>query len=235
MKEEIIKRTDTFKMDSSIKHLTIIGGTTEDSMRPRRGGSRKKRQLDDPEEKEFIENAKNIVISRNNIDSQKPIQPVQQVQQVQPVQPVQQVQSVQPLHPVKPLYPVQLVKPLQPVQAVQPVQVKPLVNPVQTNVILKPLKTTRVKLQPKLTPQPNIQAEIKNQTRKARKIHLTVANLNHRFTRAKRVKDETEKKPVESIREYLVQRGVIQGKSKAPEKMLRSMYSDFMLLKDQAL
>ena len=47
--------------------------------------------------------------------------------------------------------------------------------------------------------------------------------------------DETEQKPVESIRDYLVQRGVIQQKSKAPEKMLRSVYSDFMLLKNRAL
>jgi hypothetical protein len=59
--------------------------------------------------------------------------------------------------------------------------------------------------------------------------------LTHRFTRAKKVKDDTEKKPIESVREYLIQKGVIQAKSKAPEKMLRSMYADFLLLKDQAL
>ena len=44
-----------------------------------------------------------------------------------------------------------------------------------------------------------------------------------------------EKKPLDTIREYLVQKGVIQEKSKAPERMLRSMYKDFMLLKDTAL
>ena len=103
-----------------------------------------------------------------------------------------------------------------------------------SNVILKPLKQPRVKLQPKsihaATP-----SHANDTTRKARKIHLSVGNLNHRFTRAKRLKDDTEKKPMASIREYLVGKGVIQQKSKAPEKMLRSMYSDFMLLKDQAL
>jgi hypothetical protein len=74
-----------------------------------------------------------------------------------------------------------------------------------------------------------------NTTRRARRIKLNVSNLTHRFTRAKKVKDDTEKKSMESVREYLIQKGVIQAKSKAPEKMLRSMYADFMMLKDQAL
>ena len=95
------------------------------------------------------------------------------------------------------------------------------------------MKQPRVKLQPK-TSHTSTSSGI-DTTRKARKFHLSVGNLNHRFTRAKRLKDDTEKKPMASIRDYLVGKGVIQPKSKAPEKMLRSMYSDFMLLKDQAL
>ena len=102
-----------------------------------------------------------------------------------------------------------------------------------TKVILNPPKQSRVKLQPKLA-HSNIKEPV-NTTRKARRIKLNVSNLTHRFTRAKKVKDETEKKSMDSVREYLVQKGVIQEKSKAPEKMLRSMYSDFMMLKDQAL
>jgi hypothetical protein len=102
----------------------------------------------------------------------------------------------------------------------------------ETNVILNPPKQSRVKLQPKV--HSNIKEQI-NTTRKARRIKLNLSNLTHRFTRAKKVKDDTEKKPIESVREYLIQKGVIQAKSKAPEKMLRSMYADFLLLKDQAL
>lgn len=119
---------------------------------------------------------------------------------------------------------------------VQETIIKPVVKPIeqikQTNVVLNPPKQARVKLQPKsqVVKPPEL-----NTTRKARRIKLNVSNLTHRFTRAKKVKDETEQKPVESIRDYLVQRGVIQEKSKAPEKMLRSMYSDFMLLKGPAL
>ena len=123
----------------------------------------------------------------------------------------------------------------------QPVQ-QPIQQPVQqriehlpieeSSVILKPPKVQRVKLQPKIQMKP-LQPNIS--TRKARKIHMTVANLNHRFTRAKKVREDTGAKSMEAIRDFLVGKGVIQIKSKAPEKMLRSMYSDFMLLKDQAL
>jgi hypothetical protein len=131
------------------------------------------------------------------------------------------------------------IKPLQQAPVEPPVvkvEVKPvvqLVKPeIQTNVILNPPKQSRVKLQPKVHSVKHVEP---NTTRKARRIKLNVSNLTHRFTRAKKVKDDTEKKPMESVREYLVQKGVIQAKSKAPEKMLRSMYADFMLLKDQAL
>jgi len=120
----------------------------------------------------------------------------------------------------------------------KPVIIKPVIAQVQSpvtesSVILKPPKQARVKLQPKLQ-QPTKPIEIGG-TRKARRIRLHVANLTHRFTRAKRVKDDTNNKPTEEIRKYLVEKQVIQANSKAPEKMLRSMYADFMLLKDQAL
>ena len=120
----------------------------------------------------------------------------------------------------------------------KPVIIKPVITQVQSpvtesSVILKPPKQARVKLQPKIQ-QPTKPVEIGG-TRKARRIRLHVANLTHRFTRAKRVKDDTNNKPTEEIRKYLVEKQVIQANSKAPEKMLRSMYADFMLLKDQAL
>jgi len=117
-------------------------------------------------------------------------------------------------------------------KVIQPI--KTIVKTVESNVILKPPKVQRVKLQPKVHQVQQSTNEV-NTTRKARRIHLSAGNLAHRFTRARRVKEDTEQKPVTSIREYLVSKGVIQQKSKAPEKMLRSMYSDFMLLKDQAL
>ena len=138
------------------------------------------------------------------------------------------------LHTKPEVTPVIQVKPtIQPVILNVKPTIEPAVSHVETNVILRPPKQARVKLQPKLAHLP-LKPEL-NTTRKARRIKLNVSNLTHRFTRAKKVKDETEKKSMDSVREYLVQKGVIQTKSKAPEKMLRSMYSDFMLLKDQAL
>jgi hypothetical protein len=113
-------------------------------------------------------------------------------------------------------------------------QPKPEVK-LETNVILNPPKQSRVKLQPKFSQSNSKHTEPINTTRRARRIKLNVSNLTHRFTRAKKLKDETEKKSMESVRDYLLQKGVIQAKSKAPEKMLRSMYSDFMLMNDQAL
>jgi hypothetical protein len=202
-------------MDSSVKSLTITGTAAEDATRFRQKGSRRKRaivkeQESDNKEKddEFIQDLKKISLVKTPAIA-SPIMPQAQTMQVKQSQQSQQTQQTQ--------------------QSQQtPVHVQ------QSNVILKPLKQPRVKLQPK-TVHAIVSSSGTDTTRKARRIHLSVGNLNHRFTRAKRVKNDTEKKPMTSIREYLVGKGVIQQKSKAPEKMLRSMYSDFMLLKDQAL
>jgi hypothetical protein len=193
-------------MDSTVKSLTITGTAAEDATRFRQKGSRRKRIVKEAEQSQ----------EQGETDDQF-IEQVKKITMVKPSTPIQPNQ-------------VQIKQPVQPMQAQQSVQ--PLQQAPQQNVILKPLKQPRVKLQPKSAPVP---AGHSDTTRKARRIHLSLGNLTHRFTRAKRVKDDTEKKPMSSIREYLVNKGVIQQKSKAPEKMLRSMYSDFMLLKDQAL
>ena len=206
-------------MESNVKCLTITGTAAEDATRFRQKGSRRKRVKEQEEEvpsdSQFIEQVKKISLIKTSPVTHVVTQSSQathsqgQAQQTQ----VQQTQA-----PMK--------------SQVQQPQVQQLQAP--SNVILKPLKQPRVKLQPKSIHAAAASRPI-DTTRKARRIHLSVGNLNHRFTRAKRLKDDTEKKPMSSIREYLVGKGVIQQKSKAPEKMLRSMYSDFMLLKDQAL
>ena len=206
-------------MDSSIKSLTITGSAAEDGMKPRRSGSRRKRTPDQTQEgdTEFIENAKRIVFGQQNIMAMpKPTMAMPNMAMAMP----------KPNNPIMAMPNMAMPKPNSPIQElhVKAVYVE------GGKVILNPPKHQRVKLQPKVIHSGH---SVVNQSRKARRIHLT--NLTHRFTRAKRVHDDTEKKPIESIREYLIQKGVIQTKSKAPEKMLRSMYSDFMLLKDQAL
>jgi len=213
-------------MDPSIKSLTITGAAAEDAAKSRRPqGSRKKRPSK-MEEEEFLEQAKEytqssaaprpIIIPTN----QTTVQLIPKVQ----VQPQPQVQA-------RPQVEVP-----QAVQVIQPPQVEKPEYDGGAKVILKPAKNPRVKLQPKHT-QIQSQSNTHNhvQTRKARRIRLSVSSLSHRFTRAKKVKDDMEKKSLDTIRSYLVEKGVIQEKSKAPEKMLRSMYKDFMLLKDTAL
>jgi hypothetical protein len=117
-----------------------------------------------------------------------------------------------------------------------PVAAPPLLNAGTQKVNLIPPKSPRVKLNPKMIGgHTSGQSHTRPlQTRKARRV--IVPNLSARFTRAKKLRDETEKSPIDTIRNYLIEKGVIQSKSKAPEKMLRSMYNDFNLLKDgQAL
>jgi len=202
-------------MDPSIKSLTITGSAAEDATRSRLKaaglGSRRKRTPVKDEEDEFIEQAKNFTLQ--NAEKKAPIE-VKIVPKVElKLEPKPELKSV----------------------ILQPKVQEPRIQEPkfqETNVILNPPKQSRVKLQPKV--HSNIKEQI-NTTRKARRIKLNLSNLTHRFTRAKKVKDDTEKKPIESVREYLIQKGVIQAKSKAPEKMLRSMYADFLLLKDQAL
>jgi hypothetical protein len=200
-------------MDSTVKSLVITGAAAEDATRSRQKkiSTRKQRQIVKEEDDELLEQAKQ--------HAQKQVQTQLQTQ-------LQQTQIQQPQQ--KPVINLES-KVIQP--QLQNQQVK---KPVESNVILNPPKVQRVKLQPKAHHTQAPVTEL-NTTRKARRIHLSTTNLSHRFTRAKRVKEDTEKKPVASIRDYLVSKGVIQQKSKAPEKMLRSMYSDFMLLKDQAL
>ena len=222
-------------MDSSIKSLTITGAAAE---MPRRSsvGSRKKRNTvthaaeDDMEDPEFLEHSKKYALAQT--------QPAQPIPRQAPIlipspRPVQaQAQAQAPVINVR-----------TDVEKLQEPSIKLLAKPTQGpntgegRVILNPPKLNRVKLQPKIAhssakhPVSNTNAT----TRKARRIKLSTTSLSHRFTRAKRVKDDTDKKTASSIRDFLVQKGVIQEKSKAPERMLRSMYSDFMLLKDPAL
>jgi hypothetical protein len=222
-------------MDSNVKSLIITGTAAEDATKFRQKGSRKRRIIKDEEDSEFIENVKRIIPPQAHVQAQ--LQPQVQLQ-ARPQISLLQVQATASPRPQAMASPTLMTtqQPNPQVQAMATTK-SPSVAQVtrETSVILKPLKQARVKLQPKLSSGASTSPATDTTTRKARRIHLSVGNLTHRFTRAKRVKDDTEKKPMETIREYLINKGVIQQKSKAPEKMLRSMYSDFMLLKDQAL
>ena len=246
-------------MDASIKSLTIIGAAAEDAVRSRRPiGSRKKRSTRQ-EDDEFLDRVKEMS-NKSSVDSTQPHAPVIKIDSTPRVEYRVQTPRVElprlesprlessnlELHQVEPSKVEILPKATQGNEQKTVLLKKQeathtaisIPDPVYDGtpkVILKPAKSPRVKLQPKGFNQAMPTSHNIPQTRKARRIRLTVSSLNHRFTRAKRVKDDTDKKSMGSIRDYLVKKGVIQEKSKAPEKMLRSMYRDFMLLKDTAL
>jgi hypothetical protein len=226
-------------MDASVKNLTITGAAASlgDTVKPRRkrGVSRKKPSdaLDtERDEEDLMEEP--VTPVKAVISKIMPPAPLQtpvtaQVKQLQ-TPAITQVRAPQtlPLEKVS-----SIVK--APVVAVATAR-PPLFNAGTQKINLIPPKSPRVKLNPKMigghtSGQNHVRAL---QTRKARRV--IVPNLSARFTRAKKLRDETEKSSIDTIRNYLIEKGVIQSKSKAPEKMLRSMYNDFNLLKDgQAL
>jgi hypothetical protein len=218
-------------MDDTIKKLVITGQAAEDVLKPsRRGASRKKRG-----------GAKGDDVTAEV--SGTPIEAEEQDDEL--IKNLKKIATASPA-PVARSAPVVVSKPhatsvAPPVAALPPPPQHTPQPTLAAKVILKPPKQVKVRLQPKMAggggaqAKPAALAASVAHTRKARRIKLTVANLNHRFTRAKKVRETTDKETTDTIREFLVKRGVIQAKSKAPEKMLRSMYADFMLLKDHAL
>lgn len=76
----------------------------------------------------------------------------------------------------------------------------------------------------------------KAKTRKAsKKIMFSLKNLRKKIITAKTIKKNSEEKSLEEIKRLLVEVKLIKPDTKAPEPMLRHMYSDFMMLKHKAL
>jgi hypothetical protein len=75
-----------------------------------------------------------------------------------------------------------------------------------------------------------------SKTRKvARRIRVSVDALNKRVNRAKTIKKESQVMSIEKIKKDLEGAGLIKVGSKAPESILRQMYTDFQVLKQRAL
>lgn len=69
----------------------------------------------------------------------------------------------------------------------------------------------------------------------ARRIRVSVDALNKRVNRAKTIKKESQVMSIEKIKKDLEGAGLIKVGSKAPESILRQMYTDFQVLKQRAL
>lgn len=196
-------------MESTIKNLTITGSAAsmpDVTAKPRRGVT--KRKLSKPDEGDNEDVPQKFVISKVETQQKPRIR-----EPVKPIVPQPQA-APQPIPQPQP----------QPQAIPQQLQIKPKEI---TSVTLNPPKA-RVKLMPKTQIKP-AHTQV-NQTRKVRRVQLP--NLSNRITRAKKIYSETKKTPIDTIKNYLIEKGVIQAKSKAPETMLRSMYGDFNMLKD---
>ncbi len=117
-------------------------------------------------------------------------------------------------------------------------------NPLPVKVILEKTKKAKEKVilapaKPKIlkeTPGVLPVKKIKSKTMKvARRIRVSLDGLSKRIHRAKTIKKETDKTSIEDIKKKLQQAGLIKKDSKAPESILRQMYTDFEQLKQRAL
>ena len=110
----------------------------------------------------------------------------------------------------------------------------------------KPKKTIKVVLEKKEKPKEKVvlapakekasPVKARAKTHKApRRIRVSLDALSNRMNRAKTIKKESQSTSIETIKKALVKAGLIKVESKAPEKILRQMYSDFEQLKQKAL
>jgi len=96
-----------------------------------------------------------------------------------------------------------------------------------TRVVLAPTKVK--KLQPTVVSTPG-------KTRKvAKKIRMSLNGFGKRVTRANTIRVEAKKQSIDEVKKILVEAKLIKADSKAPESVLRTMYADYMMLKNRAL
>ena len=73
-------------------------------------------------------------------------------------------------------------------------------------------------------------------TRKhAKKIRMSLGGFGKRVTRANKIRFDAKKQGIEEIKKILKDAKLVKDTTKAPDAVLRSMYSDFMMLKSRAL
>lgn len=70
---------------------------------------------------------------------------------------------------------------------------------------------------------------------KTRKVSISLSAHKKRITRARKVSKDTKKIPLEKIRNQLIKKGLIKENSKAPESVLRQIYTDAIVVAQKAL
>ena len=99
----------------------------------------------------------------------------------------------------------------------------------KSQVILSPKK-------PSVVATINTNTNTNAKTRKhAKKIRMSLGGFGKRVTRANKIRFDAKKQGIEEIKKILKDAKLVKDTTKAPEAVLRSMYSDFMMLKSRAL
>ncbi len=106
-------------------------------------------------------------------------------------------------------------------------------------ILEKKKKATRVVFAPtkvkKLNPTPNTAASSAKTRKAAKKIRMSLNGFGKRVTRANTIRVDAKKQKIDDVKKTLVEAKLIKAESKAPEGVLRQMYSDYMMLKNRAL
>jgi hypothetical protein len=119
--------------------------------------------------------------------------------------------------------------------------IPPTVNPPPANaqqkggkLVLEPKK----KVKGKLILAPPTHEGKKGKRGHTRKIRLQLSNMKKRFTTAKNIHKDSKEKSIEDIRKLLEEAKLVKpakdGK-KVPDEILRSIYKDYLLLRNKAL
>jgi len=123
-----------------------------------------------------------------------------------------------------------------------PITASPLLSGGKKRVILKsaPKKEHKVTLSvskmPKSIEHLNTNTSLKNKSHKtSQKIKFSLKHLNKKISKARTIKKQSEEKSLDEIKKILSDAKLIKVDSKAPEAMIRQIYSDFMVLKHKAL
>ena len=77
-----------------------------------------------------------------------------------------------------------------------------------------------------------------SKVRETRKVRVHLSGLKKRLTRAKHISKESSEKPIAAIRKDLEEAKLIkplEGDEKVPEKILRGLHRDYLLLRNRAL
>lgn len=79
------------------------------------------------------------------------------------------------------------------------------------------------------------QVEISSKKKTAKRVKVSIGGINIRLKRAKTIKNKSKAHTLDEIKAELVKASLIKPDSKAPEDVLRHMYTDYMVLKKRAL